>query len=165
MTAPEPACDATLEDGRGRTRRCQLDDGRDSSRRHYSVLNGGGGDVMEWTDDAEFATSASSSPPRPTARPTRYTVTCVPPDSSSDAHVWALQVEERRDGSWVVSDGFHEWMDTSGTWQDRPFPQCLHDLDTALRLAREAAPHVIVNGLTPQAALARIARIKAGGAS
>jgi hypothetical protein len=103
------------------------------------------------------------SGPEPQVRVTRYTVTCVPPDAVPDAHVWALYVEERRDGRWVVSNGFCEWIDTAGVWQDRPYDQCLHDLDTALALAREAAPKVTVNGRTVPEALALAATWKEQG--
>jgi hypothetical protein len=82
--------------------------------------------------------------PVPTVRPSRYTVTCVPPDTSDDAHVWALYVEEQRDGRWVVTDGVC-WLDGTLTFQDGPYDECLHDLD--------AAPQVIVNGRTVAEAL------------
>lgn len=95
--------------------------------------------------------------PEPVVRPSRYTVTCVPPDTAPDAHVWALYVEERRDGTWVVTNG-HEWLDADGFWHIACSSQveaCSHDLDTALRLAQEHAPLVRVNGMTAADAIAR----------
>lgn len=100
--------------------------------------------------------------PEPTVHPSRYTVTCVPPDTAPDAHVWALYVEEKRDGSWVVTDGFC-WLDGDLTFQDRPNPACCHDFDTALRLATEAAPKVVINGRTVEQALALAAEWKRNG--
>lgn len=157
-TAEDSTCDATILDC-GRPRRCQNDDGHYPAIRHRSVLRNGS-NIMDWTDDAKDATPASTSPPRAVARATRYTVTCIPPDSAPDAHVWALYVEEKRDGSWVVTDGFG-WMDGELTFQDRPYPACCHDFDTAMRLAKEAAPKVVINGRTVVEALAIAAEWKA----
>ena len=91
---------------------------------------------------------------QPTAvvRPSRYTVTCVPPDAAPDAHVWALHVEEKRDGNWVVTDGFG-YLGPDLVFEDRPYPQCLFAVDTALALAKEAAPLVVINGRTVTQAL------------
>ena len=100
--------------------------------------------------------------PEATVRPTRYAVTCVPPDAAPDAYTWALHVEERRDGSWIVTDGVC-WLDADLTFQDRPYPACCHDLDTALRLAREAAPQIVINGRTVEQALALAAEWKRNG--
>jgi hypothetical protein len=87
----------------------------------------------------------------PTVRATRYEVSLLPEDDINYRH-YALKVERRRDGAWIVTDGFR-WMDTELTFHDRPYEQCLHDLETALRLAREAAPHVRVNRWTAADAL------------
>jgi hypothetical protein len=84
--------------------------------------------------------------PEPIARPARYEVSLLPEDDINYRY-YALKVERRRDGSWVVTDGVC-WMDAELVFHDRPYEECLHDLDTALQLAREAAPHVIVNGIT-----------------
>ena len=53
-------CDATIEDSRGQQRVCQLDTGHYPAIRHKSVLRDGK-EVMEWTDQAEFATPSSDS--------------------------------------------------------------------------------------------------------
>lgn len=100
----------------------------------------------------------------PVVRPTRYTVNCMPEDAAPDSHVFAIHLDRKRDGSWVVHDGFRS-LNADGEWNgehgingyDAEFR---HDLETALRLAKEAAPNVRVNGLTPADALARIARLK-----
>jgi hypothetical protein len=92
------------------------------------------------------------SGPEVTVRTSRYTVTCVPADSAPDAYVWALHVEEKRDGNWVVTDGFG-YLNPDLVFEDRPYPQCLFPVDTALALAKEAAPLVIINGRTVTQAL------------
>lgn len=97
----------------------------------------------------------------PTVRVTRYTVTCIPPESAPDAHVWALYVEQKRDGTWVVTNG-HEWLDEAGQWHPGLWaspqePARFFDEATALRLAQEAAPKVVINGRTVAQALALFA--------
>ncbi len=100
---------------------------------------------------------------KPVVQATRYTVSCMPEGAAPDAHVFALHVERNLDGSWIVTDGWG-YLAANGIWGD-PMglrsPEYRHDLDTALRLAKAAAPNVIVNGMTPAGALARIAKIKA----
>lgn len=41
------------------------------------------------------------SPENPIARPTRYTVTCLP-DGTPDEDMWAINVETRPGGRWAV---------------------------------------------------------------
>ncbi len=122
----------------------------------------------------------------PVVQAVRYTVNAVPEDSSPDAHVFEITVERRRGGLWTAIR-HHRYLGRDGTWTHGPdWPvgnpgsrepvtdaECVgyhsaqeewladtrYDLETALKLAREAAPHVTVNGLTPAAALARIARL------
>lgn len=102
----------------------------------------------------------------PVVQATRYTVNCVPADSAPDAHVFALRIDRKNDGTWAVTDG-RRYLDRDGKWGDISYlhDQYRHDLDTALELAKQAAPHVVVNGLTPALALARIARLKAAEAT
>lgn len=93
----------------------------------------------------------------PYVEATRYTVSMWPPDSESiDRHVWDLSVEQRAPGRWAVYH-LRRCLAADGTWSVEPIPsertdewKVRHrfDLGTALRLAREAAPHVVVNGLT-----------------
>lgn len=101
----------------------------------------------------------------PVVQATRYTVNCVPAELTPDAHVFALQVNRKRDGLWVVTDG-SSTLRADGTWSDEYGQHGYgaayrHDLNTALELAKQAAPKVIVNGLTPAQAIARIERINA----
>jgi hypothetical protein len=124
--------------------------------------------------------SAPVTPEIPEAeiRPTAYAVSCLPPDSINARH-FTLKVEYRRDGKWVVTDRF-EFLSRTGTWsmgyswrdgsqepttdadydevsagQDAWRVEHWHDLDTALALAKQRAPHMTVNGHTVADALAR----------
>lgn len=93
-------------------------------------------------------------------RPEEYTVTAVPDDASPDAHVWALTVRHRGGDRWAVQhSGF--CLGADGSWA-RDVKQEF-DLETALRLARQEAPNVTVNGRTVADVLAR--RQSTGGAS
>lgn len=102
-----------------------------------------------------------STQPEPTVRPTRYEVTAVP-EGHADGHLWALTVEYRGRDRWaVVRHG--QCLDANGAWDYESIPSertdewlATHrfDLDTALRLAREAAPLITVNGITVPDALA-----------
>ena len=91
----------------------------------------------------------------PRVEVTQYTVTVFPEDSIN-RHVYDITVEQRAPGRWAVCR-MRECLDASGEWDWEPIPserddgwKALHrfDLDTALRLAREAAPGVVVNGRT-----------------
>lgn len=151
---PQP-CDATILDS-GRPRQCQKDDGHHPATRHRSVLRNGD-DILTWNDDAKDSTPASSSPPRAVVRPSRYTVTCVPPDTAPDAHVWAITVEEQRDGRWIANH-MGSWLTADGDWEigySGAYRACAHSLDTAMRLATQAAPLVVINGFTVADAVAR----------
>lgn len=107
----------------------------------------------------------------PIVRVTRYEVCCLP-EGDVNARHFTLAVEYRRDGLWAVTsnrgtlgrdgawshgyswrDGslepttdedFREVQEGQDTWRAEHW----HNLDTALRLAKEAAPHVTVNGWT-----------------
>jgi hypothetical protein len=103
--------------------------------------------------------------PEPTVRPTRYTVTCVPADAAPDAHVWAITVEEQRDGLWIAASN-GSWLTADGAWEigySGSYRACAHDLATALRVAREHAPKVVINGRTVEQALALAAEWKRNG--
>lgn len=99
----------------------------------------------------------------PTVTATAYTVTCVPPGSAPQWYLWALKVEWRGEPGWAVLGGPY-CLGTDGDWDFEPSPSSRtdewtqahrFDLDTALRLAREHAPKVNVNGMTPADVLAR----------
>lgn len=101
--------------------------------------------------------------PEPIVQPTAYTVNCLPEDDINARH-FALTVEYRGDGRWAVCRSGRGCLGVDGAWDYEARPSAHEDgwiaahrfdLDTALRLAREAAPHVEVNGITVVQALAR----------
>lgn len=102
----------------------------------------------------------------PTVRATRYEVSLLPA-TDINAGVFALAVEYRAqlDGAdlWCVSR-YGRCLGADGEWDYEPIPSSRtkewiashrFDLDTAIRLAKEAAPHVMVNGHTVADAIAR----------
>ena len=99
---------------------------------------------------------------------TRYTVNLLP-ETDINAHVFEITVDYRGHGLWAVLR--HGWcLSTDGSWdyevrpserEDEWIAEHRFDLDTALRLAEEAAPGVTVNGLTAADALARLNREEA----
>lgn len=123
---PERTCNATIEDGRGRRRQCQLADRHydPKTSRHYSALEGGG-NIVEWMDEAEFATPASSSPPQPTVRVTRYTVSVLPESDINYRHgAVHVEYEGRFSGRygemWSVRNlGAYLWPD--GSWREHEY--------------------------------------------
>ena len=92
--------------------------------------------------------------PEPTVRPTRYEVSILPPGHPAYRH-HVIGVYYRRGADrWTVAHCGYT-LDASGVWDDGIVERTdsqhaahLHDLDTALDLARAAAPHVTVNGRT-----------------
>lgn len=106
-------------------------------------------------------------------RATTYTVTCLPDDPHGGdafdievrfmgAHRWGQP--RPADEHWAVQLRGHWNLSHDGKWDLRPGSDddgyedwiAAHrfDLDTALKLAAEQAPHVEVNGLTPAGLLA-----------
>lgn len=86
---------------------------------------------------------------------TRYTVSVLPEDSVNRGH-YDLSVERRAPGRWAVC-WLSRCLGADGEWDYEPLPSSREDdwleshrfdLDTALRLAQEAAPGVTVNGMT-----------------
>jgi hypothetical protein len=105
----------------------------------------------------------------PYVQPTEYEVNCLPEDGL-DSYVFALTVRYRGNGRWAVQRGEHACLGADGEWAqgvkeydrgDDWLAAHRFDHDTALRLAREHAPRVTVNGVTVTEALAR--RAQAGG--
>jgi hypothetical protein len=104
--------------------------------------------------------------PGPTVRPTAYAVSCLPPDAIN-ADVFTITVEWRGPSQSryaVTRMGF--CLGTDGQWDHEPIPSsrtdewlATHrfDLDTALRLATEHAPKIVVNGHTVADILAKAA--------
>jgi hypothetical protein len=113
----------------------------------------------------------------PIVQATKYTVNCLPEDGI-DSHVFAITVEYRGDGRWGVYRNAHRCLGADGEWswgynwrdgaqepdgdeewaeyhagRDAWLEAHRFDEETALRLAREHAPRVTVNGLTVRAAL------------
>ncbi|MGI5162731.1 hypothetical protein ACQEU3_46995 [Spirillospora sp. CA-253888] len=103
--------------------------------------------------------------PEPTVRATRYAVCALPDDHEWRRH-FVIHVEWRGDDRWAVvqpgepapclsSDGTWDWEMRPSERTDEWIATHRFDLDTALRLAEEAAPHLTVNGSTPADVLAR----------
>lgn len=106
-------------------------------------------------------------------RATAYTVTCLP-DDPYDGSAWDIQVQfmgahrfdEPRpvDQQWAVVLRSHWNLNRAGKWDLRASVDddgydgwiAAHrfDLETALKMAAEQAPHVKVNGCTPAELLA-----------
>ena len=102
--------------------------------------------------------------PEPTVRTTRYEVSCLPPDDVNAFHFTA-RVEYRGKDMWAVTNGWG-CLGTDGEFDYEPSPSnreddwlATHrfDLDTALRLAKEVAPKMTVNGYTLADILAKSA--------
>lgn len=91
--------------------------------------------------------------PEPTVRVTRYEVSCLPEDNINHRH-FKLNVEHRGGGRWIVCQGGppRYCLGRDGTWEyesavdDEWIALRTFDEETALKVAREAAPHVTVNG-------------------
>jgi len=82
----------------------------------------------------------------------KYTVTCVPEDARG-ATGFALTVRHRGNDQWTIQHGERTYLAPDGSWTSSD--EHRFQLDTALRLAREAAPHITVNDRTVNQALAR----------
>lgn len=98
---------------------------------------------------------AEPTTPVATCQPTEYEVSILP-EGDINRLVFTITVQYRGDQRWAVTrhgsclgaDGTWDFgikeYDRGDTWLDAH----RFDLDTALRLARAAAPHVVVNGHT-----------------
>lgn len=100
--------------------------------------------------------------PEPTVQAVEYTVNCLPEDDL-DSHVFAITVQYRGAGRYAVIQHGQMCLGADGTWDhgvkeydrgDAWLDAHRFDLDTALRLAKEQAPRVTVNGFTVADALA-----------
>ena len=100
---------------------------------------------------------------QPIVQPTCYRVSLLSEDDAN-ARYFAIEVRYRGEDHWVVVQG-DDWafLAADGRWTDAVelygrgddwLAGHLFDLKTALRLAREAAPLVTVNGITAQQTLA-----------
>ncbi|MER5653487.1 hypothetical protein ABT076_10775 [Streptomyces sp. NPDC002131] len=100
--------------------------------------------------------------PIATVRPTRYTVSVLP-EGDINHHIYEVTVEDRGADRWAVC-WMGECLAADGSWNYEPRPSSRDDdwldnhrftLGTALQLAEQAAPNVLVNGITAGQALAR----------
>jgi hypothetical protein len=93
--------------------------------------------------------------PEPAVRADRYTVNCVP-EGVMDGGAFEITVEYRGRDRWAVlrhgcclsAAGAWEYEMRPSAREDEWLAEHRFDLDTALKLAREAAPLVTVNGFT-----------------
>ena len=105
----------------------------------------------------------------PTVQPVKYQVSCLPDSMNGiDYEAFALDVEYTGLGRWAVRK-HSRCLDVDGRWDYEPRPlereddwldTHRFDLDTALELAKRAAPHVKVNGWTVERVLAEEAAAK-----
>jgi hypothetical protein len=107
------------------------------------------------------ALEEAANAPEPTVQAAEYTVNCLPEDDL-DSHVFEIRVQYRGNGRYAVIR-MGSCLGADGTWDqgvkeydrgDDWLDAHRFDLDTALRLAKEAACHVTVNGFTVTDALA-----------
>lgn len=103
-------------------------------------------------------------------QPTEYTVNLLPEDGI-DGHLFGITVQYRGGGRWAVVH-LSSCLGADGSWDfgvkeydrgDDWLNAHRFDEQTALRLAKEAAPGVTVNGITAAEALRR--RAAAGASS
>lgn len=108
------------------------------------------------------AADEAPNAPAPQVQPVRYLVSCLP--EGPERHRFAAQVEYRGHGRWAVARDGH-CLNSDGEWDwdwehippertDEWIATHRFDLDTALELARRAAPLLTVNGFTVLDALA-----------
>ena len=104
----------------------------------------------DWAEPHEPTAQAA------TATPTAYQVSCLPIDHAAARHL-SVWVKWRGENRWAVTDGGMRCLSRNGEWGFEPQTSsrtdewiAAHrfDFDTALRLAKEAAPHLTINGLT-----------------
>ncbi len=98
-----------------------------------------------------------------TVTPTTYQVSCLPIDHSAARHL-SVWVKWRGKNRWAVTDGDMHCLNSDSEWVYEPQTSsrteewiAAHrfDLETALRLAKEAAPHLAIDGLTVADVLGR----------
>jgi len=108
---------------------------------------------------------ADATTHRPRVQATAFTVTCWPAESDSadiNARMFSVTVERTTDTQWAVRFHGGRCLSVAGTWDWEPLPggrtdewlaEHRFDLDTALNLAKAAAPLVKVGGRTVAQAL------------
>lgn len=111
-----------------------------------------------------------TSQPEVHVQAVKYTVNCLPEDDT-DGHVFEITVEYRGRDRWAVlrhgrclgADGLWDYEVRPSEREDDWLATHRFDLDTALKLAKEAAPKIRVNGFTVEDALAMHARRNTAG--
>jgi hypothetical protein len=102
--------------------------------------------------------------PDPVVQVTGYTVTCLPEDDVAWGGTFTIRVERRGPDRWAVCR-LGRCLSTAGNWDYESIPseredkwkaEHRFDLKTALRLAKEQAPLITVNGFTVADALERL---------
>ena len=101
-----------------------------------------------------------------TAHPTRFTINAHPLPESVNGRKYAINVEYRHAGLWAVNH-LGELLGSDGLWTydnrtSGAQVEFVHTFDEAMRLAREAAPTVQVNGRTAAECWAWEQQIRAG---
>lgn len=97
-----------------------------------------------------------------TVRPPQFEVSLLPEDDINYP-LFVIAVESRGAGRWAVvrhrqclgADGEWSWESIPSEREDEWLATHRFDLETAKRLAIEAAPGVYINGMTAAQALAR----------
>ncbi|MGD6765964.1 hypothetical protein ACOKM5_44285 [Streptomyces sp. BH097] len=93
--------------------------------------------------------------PAVSVRPVKYEVSALP-EGSPSARYFTIDVEYQGQGLWAVAR-FDSCLGSDGTWAEgvKPYDrgqkwldEHRYDLDTALKLARDTAPHLVVEGRT-----------------
>ena len=109
------------------------------------------------------AQAEAPNAPEPTVTAVEYTVNCLP-DDDLDGHLFAIRVQYRGNDRYAVIRLGDLCLGSDGTWDhgvkeydrgDDWLNAHRFDLDTALKLAKEQAPLVTVNGHTVTDALVR----------
>ena len=94
---------------------------------------------------------------------TEFTISVLPGDDVNH-HLYEIKVVHRGAGRWAVTR-FRECLGIDGSWEYEPSPSNREDdwlethrfdLDTAMRLATDAAPGVTVNGVSAAQVAERI---------
>lgn len=95
--------------------------------------------------------------PEPEVRVRSYEVSCLPEDSINNLTL-AVRVEWTSTGLWAIRRGARACLGRDGTWEWESIPSERKEdwlvdhrfpLEEALKLAKDAAPRVVVNGMTP----------------
>lgn len=103
-----------------------------------------------------------------TVMATEYTVNAIPEGvDECNRSLFEIKVEWRGKGRWAVThrsaclsaDGEWDWEPMPSSREDDWLATHRFDLDTALRLAKEEAPKVTVNGWTVARVIADEARL------